>query len=209
MAAWMAWCKINFGDFTGSAAKIQFLGWTLKPFGEWWRHPIFTPHGFWTFISKLAATFWQGEFLWHGRPLASPVVDVIYLILSGGFAGVALFAVLRRPGLATGLQRPALGLGFACIIATVGFLAALSVIYDFHGCFYPSRQLPYFTSGRLMLGALIPFMLLFVYGIDCALKKFKVAVKFSVLAAMILFMLVSEITTDWPVFSNPYNWFHM
>jgi len=25
---------------------------------------------------------------------------------------------------------------------------------------------------------------------------------------MILFMLVSENTTDWPVFSSPYNWFH-
>ncbi|HEY1490538.1 MAG TPA: hypothetical protein VGF90_05815, partial [Verrucomicrobiae bacterium] len=67
----------------------------------------------------------------------------------------------------------------------------------------------YFTSGRLMLGALIPFLLLFVYGIDRALKKFSDAVKFFALAAMILFMLVSEIATDWPVFSSQYNWFHM
>ncbi len=45
MAAWMAWCKINFGDFTGSALKIQFLGWTHKPFAEWFHHPIFTRAG--------------------------------------------------------------------------------------------------------------------------------------------------------------------
>ena len=47
-AVWLAWCKHAFGDFSGTAAKIQFLGWTHKPFAEWWHHPIFTPHGFWT-----------------------------------------------------------------------------------------------------------------------------------------------------------------
>ena len=72
MAAWLAWCKHTFGDFSGTAAKIQFLGWTHKPFGEWWHHPIFTPHGLWTFLSGLMATFWQGEFMWHRQPLALP-----------------------------------------------------------------------------------------------------------------------------------------
>jgi hypothetical protein len=84
----------------------------------------------------------------------------------------------------------------------------LSVIYDYHGDF-PSRNHPFFTSGRLLLGALVPFMLLFVHGIDRALKNFGGRAKFLVLAAIIAFMLISEITIDWPVFSNPYNWFHM
>jgi len=48
---------------------------------------IFTPHGLWTFVSGLLATFWQGEFLWHRQPLASPVVDAIYAISSVGFVG--------------------------------------------------------------------------------------------------------------------------
>jgi hypothetical protein len=26
---------------------------------------------------------------------------------------------------------------------------------------------------------------------------------------LILFMVVSEIATDWPVFSSQYNWFHL
>ena len=60
-----------------------------------------------------------------------------------------------------------------------------------------------------MLGALIPFLLLFIYGLDCALKNFGNAAKFSALAGFILFMLVTEIAIDWPVFPNPYNWFHM
>ena len=40
--AWLAWLKIAFGDFSGSAAKLRFITWTLKPFAEWWHHPIFT-----------------------------------------------------------------------------------------------------------------------------------------------------------------------
>ncbi len=89
------------------------------------------------------------------------------------------------------------------------FLGFLSIIYDFHKCFYPSREYPYFTSGRLMLGALIPFLLLFVFGLDHVLSGFGNAGKFLVLAAIILFMLISEIITDWLVFSSQYNWFHM
>jgi hypothetical protein len=209
VSIWRAWVKYNFGDSTGTAMKMRILGWTYKPFGEWWHHPLFTPHGFWTFISKLAATFWQGEFLWHGRPLASPVIDIIYLVLSGGFVGIALFALLCRPVVMPESQRQALWFSFACVIAPLGFLAGLSIIYDFHDCFYPSREHPFFTSGRLMLGALIPFLILFALGINCALNQFRDAVKFSVLAAVILFMLISEITIDRQIFPSPYNWFHM
>jgi hypothetical protein len=210
MIAWLAWTKCHFGDFTGTAAKIQFLGWTHKSFGEWWQHPIFTPHGLWTFLSTLLATFWQGEFLWHRQPLASPVVNVIYAISSIGFVGVAVVALLSRSAGVTGPQRQALWFGFLCLVAAVMFLGFLSIIYDFQDCFYPSRAHPYFTSGRLMLGALIPFLLLFVYGLDCALNRLKINwVKPAVLIGMILFMLISETTINRLMFSNAYNWFHM
>ena len=210
MAAWLGWCKYHFGDFTGTAAKITFLGWTRKPFSEWWPHPIFTPHGFWTFLSGLLATFWQGEFLWHGRPLASTVVDTIYALSSVGFVGVAVMALLSRSTTATEPQRQALWFGFWCIVSAVAFLGFLSLIYDFHNCFYPSRAHPYFTSGRLMLGALIPFLLLYLYGMDRALDRIKNHwAKPLALAGLILFMLISEITIDRLVFSSQYNWFHL
>ena len=210
IGGWLAWTKYHFGDFTGTAAKIQFLGWTHKPFNEWWPHPIFTPHGLWTFVSGLMATFWQGELLWHRQPLASPVVDAIYAILSVGFVGVAVVALLSRSTAATGPQRQALWLGFLCFVAAVAFLGFLSIIYDFQDCFYPSRAHPYFTSGRLMLGALIPFLLLYLYGVDRALDRIKNHwVKPLALAGLILFMLISEITINRMMFSNAYNWFHM
>ena len=209
MLGWLAWCKYNFGDFTGTAAKIQLLGWTHKPFGEWWHHPIFTPLGFGTFISKLMARFWRGEFLWHGQALASPVVDAIYAISSVCLVVLAL-AGLRPQFTATESQRHALWFGFWSFTAAIAFLGFLSLIYDFHNCVYPSREHPYFLSGRLMLGALIPFVMLYVYGLDRALSCVKTAwIRPLALAGIILFMLASEIATDWPVFSSQYNWFHM
>jgi hypothetical protein len=210
ISAWRIWSKFNFGDATGSSLKMQTVGWTYKPVGEWLNHPIFSLQGFWTFFSKLMATFWQGEFLWHLQPLASPVVDLIYFILSVSFIGMAICALLSNITPLSKLQRQALWFGFWCFVSVVAFQGFLSLIYDFHDCFYPSRKYPYFTSGRLMLGALIPFMLLYLYGIDCALGWIKNNwIRPLVLIAMILFMLISEITVDWPVFSSKYNWFHM
>ena len=96
-----------------------------------------------------------------------------------------------------------------CFAASVVFFGWLSVIYDFQDCFYPSRAHPYFTSGRLLLGALIPFLILFVFGLDRALTRFGNFAKFFMLTGIILFMLISEITIDWLIFGNPYNWFHL
>ncbi len=209
MALWLAWCKYNFGDFTGSEAKIRFLGWTHKPFAEWWPHPIFTPHGFWVFLSGNLATLWQGEMLWHRQPLALHGVDSVYAVLSAGLIALALAALFRRPAVTTTPQWRVLWFAFGCFTAALAFFGWLSIIYDFQDCFYPSRAHPYFTSGRLLLGALIPFLLLFVFGLDRALSRFGNPAKFFVLAGIILFMLISEVTIDWPVFQNPYNWFHM
>jgi Predicted membrane protein (DUF2142) len=210
MAAWLAWCKHNFGDFTGTAEKIQFLGWTHPPFAEWRHHPIFTPQGFWTFLSGLLATFWQGEFMWHRQPLALPAVNLVYVLLSIGLLLFALANLLFSSRLATAAQRHVLWFGLACFVAAILFLGFLSVIYDFHDCFYPSREHPYFTSGRLMLGALVPFLIVLLFGLDCALMRIKNRrVKSFTLAGLILFMLISEIVTDRPAFFSAYNWFHM
>jgi hypothetical protein len=77
--------------------------------------------------------------------------------------------VFARNPPATESQRHALWFGFWSFIAAIAFLGFLSLIYDFHNCVYPSREHPYFLSGRLMLGALIPFVMLYVYGLDRAL----------------------------------------
>jgi hypothetical protein len=207
---WLAWTKHNFGDFTGTAEKIQILGWTRRPFVERWHHPIFSPRGFGTFISGLLATFWRGEFVWHGKPLASTAVDLLYVLSSALFVGIASLSLLPGLAVASKSQRHALWIAAACVAAAISFVGFLSIIYDFHNSYYPSREHPYFTSGRLMLGALIPFLLLYLYGVDRALNRVKQKwVRPFLLALFILFMLGSEIAIDWPIFPNSYNWFHM
>jgi len=208
-AAWMARCKTVFGDFTGSVLKIQFLGWTHKPFAEWFHHPLFTAPGCWFFLKGNLATFWQGEMLWQRRPLALPAVDLFCVGLTLGLLLLALFAQVRRPQIFSATQRTALWLAFACLAAMFAFFALLSVKYDFQDCFYPSREHPFFTSGRLMLGMLVPFLILLAGGLDFALKRFSGTVKFILLAALLAFLLASEVTIDWRIFPNEYNWFHL
>jgi hypothetical protein len=210
IGAWLVRTKLVFGDFTGSAAKIQFLGWTYKSFGDWWAHPLFTPAGLWTFLSGLIATFWQGELFWHRRPMILPAVSSLYAVLSIGLVALALAYLLRRPANLTGPQRQTLWLSFWSCLSAVGFLGFLSIIYDFHACVHPSREQPYFNSGRLMLGALIPFLLLSLFGMDRALSRFKSRwIRPLFLVGMILFMLIAEIIANRPAFFSAYNWFHM
>jgi hypothetical protein len=209
MAAWMAWCKTNFGDFTGSILKIRFLNWTHQPFAEWFQHPLFTAHGFWFFVKGNLATFWQGEMLWQRQPLAFPAVNLFYAALTITLLMLAFFALIRRPQIFSTPQRTALWFGFACFAAMFAFFALLSVKYDFQDCFYPSREHPFFVSGRLMLGMLVPFLILLAAGLDYVLRKFSLPAKFLLLGALLCFMLASEIVTDWKIFPNEYNWFHL
>ena len=165
---------------------------------------------FLNFISGLLATFWQGEFWWHREPLAWPVIDIIYAVLSVAFVGVAAAALLSRSAASTGSERQVLWFSFGCCIASVAFLGFLSIIYDYGDSLRPSRELPYVTSGRMILGALIPFLLLFVHGLDRASSRVKNNwLQPLLLAGMILFMLIFEIAINRPVFSSQYNWFHM
>ena len=209
MAAWMGWCKIHFDDFLGSGAKISVLGWTDKPVGEWLNHPIFTREGCVYFLASNLSTFWQGELDWGELMLGNAIVDCAYWVLTSGFLVLTLCACLRPASSLAPAQRAALGFSFACVAAVVAFLALLSIKYDFHSCPYPSRAHPFFTSGRLMLGMLIPFMILFACGLDQMLGKMPPRTRFLALSALLAFMVGSEITIDWNVFQSQYNWFHL
>ena len=147
MAAWMLWCKLYFGDLIGSRLTMDLLGWTIKPISEWPHHPIFSLHGIWTYWLGQCGTLWEGELLWHGRQLVLPWSGVVYVIVSATLLIIALTALLPRFSRVTTLQRHSLLLGYACFVASLGFFAFLSIIYDFHNCIYPSREHPFFHSG--------------------------------------------------------------
>jgi hypothetical protein len=102
-----------------------------------------------------------------------------------------------------------LQLALACFIAELGFFGLLSIVYDYHNFHNPSREHPYFEAGRMMLGALLPFLLLFVCGLDRLLSRFGRTIKFVTLIVLVSAMLTLEVVTDHPAFSSPYNWFHL
>src|SRR6266480_5907465 len=156
IGTWIVWTKYQFGDVTGSATKITLLGWTQKPFSDWWQHPIFTLGGLWTFWWDLTTSLWRGEVKWQGQPLSWPIADGFYTISSLALLGAALLGLRKKDGLST-FQRQAIGIAALGFIASVGFLALLSIQFDFGNCVNPSRALRYFASGRLLSGALIPF----------------------------------------------------
>jgi hypothetical protein len=210
IGTWCLWSLHAFGDLTGASAKIQALGWTSKPFRDWRRHPIFTPAGSLTFWSELMASFWRGEYVWHGRRLAVFAVDAFYWISSLLLPGVAVVSLFwEQPDVTSG-QRQALWFSFWSFAASVSFLGFASIYFNFWWCPYPSADHPYFTSGRLLCGALIPFLLLYVYGLEKAFDPIQSgAARMLALGGVILLITISEFIVNFPVFSSEYNWFHL
>jgi hypothetical protein len=206
---WLFRCKSQFGDFTGSGEKIQMLGWVRKDFPEWFDHPVFSISGLWTFLTGLFSTFWQGEFLWFKTPLPSKSLGICYAFLTVLFTGIGLLAAFKDEALSV-LQRRMIWFGAVCLFGSVAFLAFLSVQFDFGECFYPSRSHPYFTSGRLMLGALIPFLIVWLYGVHSFfvwlnLRRGRLILVF----CFILFVVIAEMALIRPVIGSQYNWFSL
>jgi len=207
--AWMIWMQHAFGDAIGSSTHIELSGWTPKPFAAWWHHPIFTWQGVWSFLSKLLASFWRGEFIWHGQRLAFAAADYFYVISSLLLIGIT---GLHLPWIARTDKVTAQIVSFALLsfIASVLFLAFVSIRFDFGDSVYPSRSEPYLWSGRYVTGALIPFVIVYVYGLHLALRWTHRTWPLLVTVAIIVTAVtVSEIRVNWPVFSSDYNWFHL
>jgi hypothetical protein len=203
--AWLIRNQIVLGHFTGSAAQVALLGWTRKPVGAWWPHPIFTPRGLGFFLREIAVSLWRGEIVWQGRPLAWHSADTVYWISTMVCLATIALPLLSRSHATP--ERRALRLAFASLLASLAFLALLSVAFDFGTSFYPSRHHPYFTSGRLVSGALIPFALLYVAGLDRLLCRVRTEwPRFALLAVILLFGTVSEAAVNRVAFASPYNW---
>ncbi len=207
IGSWMVWTKYQFGDLTGSTTKITLLGWTRKPFADWWRHPIFTPRGFWVFWWDLIASFWRGEVKWYSQPLGCPVADGFYAMSSLALLGAALIGLRKKAGLST-FQRQTIGIATLSFMVSVGFLALLSIQFDFGNCINPSRAHPYFTSGRLLSGALIPFALIYAYGIAWLFRRLNAALPLVVLGSVVFFATTSEIIVSHVILASEHNWFH-
>lgn len=209
LSAWLIWNKTTLGDWTATAERFQILGWTEKPFSEMLDHPIFTPSGLGYFLSRLTNTFWQGELVWLTEWMHRPWMDFVYVSSSFLFIGVSVGYAAARCLKGRATDGP-----WGTIIATVAsafvWMAYLSLRFDFGPCFYPSRELPYFVSGRLIFGVAIPFAILYVGGLNLLWSKFFGAVSFlPVLVALAALSIVVELSMMRPVFTSQYNWYQL
>jgi hypothetical protein len=208
LGGWMLWNHCCGVGWTGTAPKVRALDWTAKPIWHWWPHPLFTLDGQGHFWAKLLASFWRGEFCWDYEPLSAMWSDLFYYLSSIIFVAVNVPALFRSGGLSY-IQRVALAVGLCSLASLALFQAVSSIAFDFGSCEYPSRAEPFFNSGRLMMPALIPFMLLYARGLNVLLKPARRWwAKPGSLAAILLLVTVSEVTLNLPAFSSLYNFYH-
>ncbi len=208
LALWLLRNQLLFGDPTATALKAQRLGWQAKPFASWLDHPLFTPSGFAAFLAGLLPKFWRGELVWRREVLAWPAADAVYSATSLLFVPLAALACWRQRA-----ARPAESLALAVLVLSVGCLAALSLLYVFPADGNPSAARPWFDHGRLIGGALVPFLLLYVRGLQQATARLpaRAAARaaWCALAAVAALALGSEIALTRPVFASAYNAYHL
>ena len=207
---WMVRNLSLTGDLSGSQAKIEYLTWTVKPWHEIWQHPILSRAGLGYFLQELTNSYWRGEYVWEGYPLKWAVADGFYILSSCLFIGLLAAHLLGNRGKKGDARRLDGLLSLYLLSASILFLAGLSMVFDFHFCKYPSRMAPYFVSGRIMAGTLLPFAVLYVNGFQHLVgrisKKTHPVLVFLPLCA---FVAISEALTVHEVFRSQFNFYHL
>lgn len=224
--------QMLFGHLTGTNDKVEALGWSHHTVAQACQHPIFTLSGFSDFWKRLMPTLWRGEFRWQRNPIASPTADVFYLASSSILLLAAAVQnatsswrahrrATKKRGAAENTTSSGATIVRAMLWSSLGLsvlcLVALSASFDYGACFYPSREFPYFASGRLIGSALVPFLVLYMDGAASLFQplermfgaRARVAGALAIAILSCVVMSVSEIQLTKPFFANPYNWFHL
>lgn len=207
--AWILTNHIQLGDWTGTADKVEYLGWTAKPWNELWTHPLFSPAGELTYWKRLCTSFYLGDMNWHGHSWA----DAVFLNVIAWFSfAMVPFGLLkgwsRGPSESDHCERLVTLCSFLMILGSIGFLIGLSLVYDFGGCIYPSRDYPFYNSGRLIYGAMVPILVLFATGVEAVARRAGWLVPLILIVA-ISTMLPPQFRLFEQVVQNPSNWFHL
>ncbi len=207
-AIWMTRNFLVYGDLTGSKAKVKNFGWTVKPFQQMFHHPIFTFHGLAYFLVKLTRSVWHGDYEWYTVNMRSASADWFYVISSALMIVIVIVQLLRHRKQLPDLQRWAEEQALSLVAASVLFLIAISMAFDYHNHGYPSQLHPFFVSGRIISGALLPFVLIYASGFEWITNRMRRWIPPTVvLACLLLFITASEIHVRKPAFSSPYNFF--
>jgi hypothetical protein len=89
----------------------------------------------------------------------------------------------------------------------------LSLMFVFDETTNPTAGAPYLAQGRLIAGVLLPFLLLYVRGLEVALAPLVARagpwLGWGCLAGIALVILGSELALALPVFGSAYNAYHL
>ena len=207
VGAWLIRNYIVLGDLTGTADKIKILRWTAKPLSKLWDHPIFTCRGLFYFLTELTKRFWRGEFVWHLEPIAWWGTDLFYIVSSAVFIAACGLGVILSRNKANQRYRFVLVMSSLVVGMSVLLLAVLSTLYDFNDSWYPSREKPYFVSGRLISCTLLPFLLIYIDGLKRIFRRLGEHAALLTILAIAIGITLSELWLTAEVFASPYNWF--
>jgi Dolichyl-phosphate-mannose-protein mannosyltransferase len=207
---WMVRNRLVMGDLTASWAKTTYLHWIPKPWPEIWHHPIFSMSGTAHFLQELTRSYWRGEYVWSGAPMRAVFADGFYVVSSEVMFLAFIVYVVSQGKAEERLQRLSGALSLYLVLASALFLAAISLLFDFQDCVYPSREWPYFVSGRIICGSLLPFALIYLTGFEFLLRPIRKYVHpVFPLLAVIIGITCSEIILTRPVFTSHFNFFAM
>ncbi|HKJ23285.1 MAG TPA: hypothetical protein VKB65_00585, partial [Myxococcota bacterium] len=98
------------------------------------------------------------------------------------------------------------------LLATLGGFATLAVLsarFSFSDWGNPTRSHPYFTEGRLVLGVLLPFAIVFVRGTVLGCARLPARAPAALLTAWIAFVSITDWVIAAPAFASPWNWIHL
>jgi hypothetical protein len=204
LALWGMRNQALLGEWTGTRHKIEYLGWSYKSIADVLPHPIASPAGLSYFFDNLFASFWRGEFTWGLERIALAGVDAFYALSTIILLGTAAFYSVR--GWRETSENRFIALGLAGVAAALAYLVFLSMIFDFHECFYPSRRLPFFVSGRLLLCVMIPILIAYAAGLEKLFGIFAMR-RYAVHALVLTGICVTlvEFFLNLPAFGSPYN----
>jgi hypothetical protein len=210
---WMGCNLYYLGDMTGTADKLEYLTITKKSFPEWFNHPIFRLEGLFStakHFNILIDSFWHGEIFWGMRSTAPYLADIFYTITSILFitaAFVKLYAEMKTQFSSKYLYRLSF---FILLILSIGYLIFLSIQFDFGQCYSPSRADPFFDKGRLIIGCLVPFLILYLEGLLFILDKLKFKTSFFVyIGTICIIILIFSSISSYDIFKSKFNWYHM
>jgi len=208
---WSAFNYYKFGDFTGTTYKINLLGWHRKQFQDFFNHPIFTPFGSIYFLSNLIISFWQGEIVWHADKIRSASLVIFYVFSSIIFYFSCVYYVFSKDVYTSSVKRVFYYIIICIPLLFAMYMALLSLSFDFGNCYYPSKDYPYITSGRLVIGSLVPFLIIYIKGIEYLIST--IHNKYASIIIMIIMMYIGYSGVMLPynvgVFESPFNLFHM